>query len=239
MSRASGFISTDQTLKKEQMDQLRRAWGEVSQGLNSGEVPILHSGLKFQSLSLSSQDAQLVEAYHMSVEEIARAFRIPLPMIGDLRNSTYNNVEQLVSMWLATGLGFLLEHVEQALGLFFRIGNNECIQFDTKGLLRSDFKGRIDALVRGISGGLYSVNEARSEEGLPAVDYGEEPRLQAQVIPLSAIDIPPSGPVPNASDSDDSAEDDPDDEERQLLAYARLRQITQKYRVEKGFKNAG
>ena len=231
MSRPSGVISTDQILKREQMEQLRKMWSEQSQNLNSGEVPILFGGMKFQQLSLTSQDAQLVEAYHLSVMDIAKAFRVPLPLIGDLRNSTYNNVEQLIATWLATGLGFMLEHVEQALGLFFGIREDEQIQFETKNLLRTDFKGRIDALVHGISGGLYSVNEARAEEGLPAVDFGDEPRLQAQVIPLSSIQIPPSGKVPTASPNGEDDQEDAEvinDEVRQIIAEQRLQNALNK-----------
>lgn len=237
MSRPSGIISTDQILKKDQLDQLRQAWAAQSQGMNSGEVPILGGGMKFQSLSLSSEDAQLVDAYHMSVEDIARAFRIPLPLIGDLKNASYNNVEQLIASWLSTGLGFLLEHVEEAYGLFFGIANNECIQHDTKLLLRTDFKGRVDALTKGISGGLYSVNEARAEEGLASVDYGDEPRLQAQVIPLSSIAIPDSGEVPDvdpapiADDEDDEDEIDAlDDETRQFILERKLQKYWDKHR---------
>lgn len=218
MSRPSGFISTDQVLQKDQLLQLRAAWHEQSQNLNSGGVPVLAAGMKFQSLSLTSEDAQLVEAYHMTVEDIARAFRIPLPLIGDLRNSTYNNVEQLISSWLATGLGFLLEHIELSYSNFFALDDTDCIESDTKSLLRTDLAGRIDALTKGISGGLYSINEARRQEGLPSVEFGDEPRVQAQVVPLSAIEIPPSAQTPTANNDEQDNE-----EERAFIAANRLK----------------
>jgi phage portal protein BeeE len=155
--------------------------------------------MKWSSLSINSQDAELVEAFRMTVEDIARAFRVPLPLIGDTRNSTYNNVEQLISAWLATGLGFVLEHVEQALGRHFDIAEDTFINFDVDSLLRTDFAGRIDALTKGISGGLYSPNEARAKEGLAAVEFGDEPRVQAQNVPLSAAGkIPAAGSAPTA-----------------------------------------
>lgn len=226
MSRPSGILSTDTTLTKDQFRQLQSAWRDKSQGLNSGEVPMLHSGFKFQSLSLNSQDAQIIQAYAMTVEDIARAFRIPLPLIGDLRQVGFNNVEQLVNYWLATGLGFLIEHVELAFASFFELPPGESIECDTKALLRTDFAARIDALTKGIQGGLYAPNEARAEEGLPEAEYGDEPRLQAQVVPLSQVAVQSAAGAPAANvtteeivSSNDDELDIDEDETRALLAY--------------------
>ena len=115
MSRPSGVLTTDEKLTKEQMDSLRAAWNRRSQGMNAGEVPVLSWGLKWQAMTITSEDAQLLEAYRMSIEDIARVFRVPLMLIGDYTKATYSNSEQLISSWLATGLGFILEHVERAL----------------------------------------------------------------------------------------------------------------------------
>lgn len=199
MSRPSGVISTDQVMKREQMDMLRAAWEEQSTGLNSGHVPILSGGLKWFPMSINSQDAQLVEAYRMGVEEIARAFRVPLPIVGDTKNSTYNNVEQLISAWLSMGLGFLLEHIEMSLTRYFDLPLDQKAEFDADSLMRTDFAGRIDALSKGIQGGLYSPNEARKKENLPAVEFGDEPRVQAQVVPLSQVGMTPSAPTPESA----------------------------------------
>ena len=133
----------------------------------------------------------------MSIEDIARVFRVPLPLIGEYSKATYNNTEQLISSWLATGLGFLMEHIEQSIVKLFNLPADETVNFETDALLRTDFKGRIDALTKGISGGLYSPNEARRKEGLPEVEFGEEPRVQQQVVPLSQVGkIPEAPPAP-------------------------------------------
>jgi hypothetical protein len=99
-----------------------------------------------------------------------------------------------MQFWLASGLGFALNHVEQAFDKFFGLAGqpDEYVEFDTAALLRSDQKDRIDALVRGVQGGIYSPNEARNQEGYDNVAYGDEPRLQAQVVPLSAAGSIPS-----------------------------------------------
>jgi hypothetical protein len=61
--------------------------------------------------------------------------------------------------------------------------------------MRSDQKDRIDALVRGVQGGVFSPNEARNQEGYDDVPFGDEPRIQAQVVPLSAAGSIPTAPA--------------------------------------------
>jgi hypothetical protein len=75
---------------------------------------------------------------------------------------------------------------------------DEYVEFDTAALLRSAQKDRIDALARGVQGGIYAPNEARQSEGLDRVAYGDEPRVQQQVVPLSAAGSIPAPPRPNA-----------------------------------------
>jgi phage portal protein BeeE len=191
-----------------------------SQGLNSGGVPILSNGLKWQGLSINSQDAQLVAAFNMTVEDVARAFRVPLPIVGAYQHSTYNNVEQLISLWMATGLGFVLEHLEQSFDAMFELPANEFCEFDTDTLLRTDFAGRIEALTKGISGGLYAPNEARAKEGLKSVAFGDEPRVQAQVVPLSQVGAVPATPTPSATPADSAPVDDDEDDPEGAKAYS-------------------
>jgi len=199
MSRPSGVLTTEEKLTKEQMEALRQAWYSKSRGLNAGEVPILGWGLKWNPMTITSEDAQLIEAYRMSIEDIARVFDVPLAMIGDYTKATYNNTEQLINNWLSQGLGFHMSHIELAIARLFRLPAEEYVHFDESELLRTDFAGRVEGLTKGILGGLYSPNEARRREGLPEVEYGSEPRLQAQVVPLSQIEMNQSAePAPSA-----------------------------------------
>jgi hypothetical protein len=91
--------------------------------------------------------------------------------------------------------------VEEAFGLHFGLKGypDDYLEFDTAALLRSAFKDRIDGLTKGISGGLFSSNEARNTEGYPSVRFGDEPRLQAQVVPLSFADKIPAAPSAEAA----------------------------------------
>lgn len=197
MSRPSGVMSTDEKLTKEQMLQIREAIAAQSKGMDSGKVPVLGNGLKWQPMSLTSQDAQLVEAFGMTVASVSRVFRVPLPLINDMQHSTLNNAESAMRWFLASGLGFLLEHIELELGKLFGLPFKERVNLDTKALLRSDWKSQIETLGEGVLKGIYSPNEARNMVGLPDAKDGDEPRVQQQVVPLSAWDKEPA-PEPTA-----------------------------------------
>jgi HK97 family phage portal protein len=125
-----------------------------------------------------------MEAQRFSVEQIAMCYGVPLPVIGDLSNSTLSNAETLVSLWLSISLGSLLENVEQSLTKTFELPARENINFDVAGLLRTDFLTRIDGLTRAVQGGLFSPNEARAREGLHPVDDGDRVIVQQQMVPL-------------------------------------------------------
>lgn len=187
MNRPSGILSTEQTLTKEQMLRLREAFEEQSKKWASGGMPILSNGLKFEPMSVTSQDAQLIQAQRMSAEDIARCFGTPLPVIGDLSNATMNNVEQLINHWLAVSLGALFENIERSLDRAFNLGANEYVQFEESALLRTDFMGRIDGLTKAIAGGLMTPNEARVREGLAPVSDGDMPMVQQQMMPLNSL----------------------------------------------------
>jgi HK97 family phage portal protein len=187
MNRPSGILSTDQTLTKEQMVRLREAFEEQSKVWAKGGMPILGNGMSFTPLSVTSQDAQLIQAQRLSIEEIARVFGVPLPIIGDLSNATMSNVEHLINMWLSMSLGALFENIERSFDRAFALGANEYVQFEEAALLRTDFAGRIEGLTKAISGGLMSPNEARVREGLKPVDDGDMPMMQQQMMPLDVI----------------------------------------------------
>jgi HK97 family phage portal protein len=206
-ARPSSVLSTDLLLDKDQVQALRDRWDEQSKGINQGKTPILTAGLKVQPWGTVGKDAQIAEVMKIAETHIALVFRIPLQVLG-LGGHTFASTEALMQFWIATGLGFCLNHVEEAFGQTFALkgGEDEYVEFSTDALLRSAEKDRIDALARGVTGGIYSPNEARNKEGLPSVKDGDEPRLQAQVVPLSQVGkIPPASTPPTAP----SAEPEP------------------------------
>jgi HK97 family phage portal protein len=201
-ARPSAVLQTDLVLDKDQVQALRDRWNEQAKGLSQGGTPILTAGLKVQPWQSSGKDTEIAEIFKISEQNIALAFRVPLQILG-LGGNTFASTEALMQFWIATGLGFALNHIEEAFGLTFGLEGqpDEYVEFDTDALLRSAMKDRLEALARGVQGGIYSPNEARAKEGLARAKFGDEPRVQAQVVPLSAAANIPTTPVPNTPPS--------------------------------------
>jgi HK97 family phage portal protein len=199
-ARPSAVLSTDLVLDKDQVQALRDRWNEQSRAIYAGGTPILTAGLKVQPWGVSGKDAEIAEMMKLSDQHVALAYRVPLQILG-LGTTAYSSTEVLMQSWIATGLGFALNHIEEAFGLLFGLNAgqpDEYVEFSTDALLRSSLKDRIESLARGVQGGIYAPNEARAQENLEAVPYGSEPRVQQQVVPLSAAAAIPSAPGPNA-----------------------------------------
>lgn len=221
-ARPSAVLTTDLILDKDQVQFVRDRWDEQSKGLKAGGTPILTAGLKPALLTKGSQDTELADVMKISEQRIALAFRVPLQILG-LGGTPFGSTELLMQSWIATGLGFALNHIEDAFGLLFGLAGQpiEYVEFDTKALLRSAFKDRIAGLAQAVQGGIFSPNEARAEESLPAVEYGKEPRVQQQVVPLSAAAaIPAAPPAPAQPGAGSAAPDKPpaNDESKPLPA---------------------
>lgn len=202
-ARPSFMLETDEKLSKEQTQALRDRWNEQTQGENAGGTPILAWGLKARPVSVSAQDGQLAEMLRMTDQNIALAFRLPLQVLG-MGGTTFASTELLMQSWVASGLGFALNHIEEAFGLLFRLRGvpDEYLEFDTSALMRSAFKDRIEGLARAVQGAIYAPDEARALMDLPAVPdgHGAMPRVQQQVVPLSygtamRPDAPPVAPA--------------------------------------------
>lgn len=188
MNRPSGIISTDASLNREQLNSLRTAFEEQAKGMSAGKIPVLAGGLKFQAMSITSQDAQLVEAQRMSLEDICRVFGVPPPLVGELSHATLNNAETLVQHFLSMSLGSYLEHTERAFDRLFQLGGGtEYVELDTAALLRTDFTARIEGLTKAVQGGLMTPSEARGREGLGPIDGGDSAYLQRQMVPIDKI----------------------------------------------------
>lgn len=210
-ARPSFMLETDEKLNAEQTRELRSRWNEHTRGENAGGTPILTWGLKAKPVANSAKDSQLADMLKMTEQNVALAFRMPLQVLG-LGGTTFASTELLMQSWIASGLGFALNHIEEAFGLLFGLKGmpDEYLELDTRALLRSAFKERIEGLARGVIGGIFSSDEARADFDLPATPggHGTMPRVQQQVVPLSyGTEMKPPQPTPQAPSADDADED--------------------------------
>jgi HK97 family phage portal protein len=235
-ARPSAVLQTDLVLDKDQVAKVRDAWNDQAKGMNRGGTPILTAGLKVTPWAVAGKDAGTAEILKLSNEAIALAFRIPMPILG-LNTGAVNSTESLMQQWKASGLGFALNHIEEAFGLLFDLRGQpeEYIEFDTAALLRSAFKDRIEGLARAVQGGIYAPDEARALEGYAKVPggYGKEPRVQQQVVPLSAAENIPAAPGPGAPPPAPPAGDapPPKDEQPKGLTDAERNRIRRQIRA--------
>jgi HK97 family phage portal protein len=203
MNRPAGVIETEQNLSGQQMDDLRRKFTEAWRGIDDldGGPPILSNGFKFKGVSMTAKDSDVSAMLKLSQDEMFMVYGVPPAILGMTDRSSFASTEALMQFWLARGLGFAINHIEVALDHFFGLPSwpSEYVEFDTHALLRVAYKDRIEALARGVQGGIYSPNEARNAEELPNAVSGDEPRVQQQVVPLSAWEsAPPATPRPDA-----------------------------------------
>jgi HK97 family phage portal protein len=206
-ARPSFMLETDQQLTATQTKELRERWDEQTKGENAGGTPILAWGLKAKPVTTSANDGQLAELLKMTEQNIALAFRVPLQVLG-LGNTTFASTEAMMSAWRASGLGFALNHIEEALGQLFNLKGvpDEYVEFDTKALLRSSFKEMIEALSNGTRR-VMAPNEARKFLDLPEKDGGDQLFVQMQDIPLSMAGKQAAKPAPTPSNDDDNPDD--------------------------------
>ena len=230
-------LSTDMVLTKEQVELVRQRWDEQSKGLGAGGTPILTQGLKPVAIpQQNAEEMQLANVLKLADQRIALAFRIPLQILG-LGGGSGAATEELMRAWIASGLGFCLNHVEEAIGLFFGLKGqpDEYVEFDTRALLRSAFVQRVEGYTRGVQGGIFSPNEARAEFEMPEVEAGDEPRVQQQVVPLSAANAipaaPPAPPAPSSPPAAASEEKPPTPESKGVTDADELEHIRRSFRA--------
>lgn len=174
----SGALEVQQTLNQEEFDRLRRQLSQQFTGSHNGrKVLILDNKTSWKSLSVSPEDAEVLSSRRFSIEEVARLFGVPPPIIGDLSHGTFTNSETLIRYFAqSTLLGwcnkFEAEFARSVLGT----GNGDLsINLDLSGLLRGATEQRWATYAIAIQNNILTVDEIRQIEGYnprPAQDGG-------------------------------------------------------------------
>jgi HK97 family phage portal protein len=202
-SRPGGVLTAPGRISKDTAQRLKDEWDTGYTGERYGKTAVLPEGLKWETMTMTAQDAELIAQLRFSVEEVGRAFRVPPFMLGDTTKTTYRNSEQLGRMYLTGCLGFHLEAVEQRFARAFEFPIDWELRFDLAALLRAEIDVRFTAYTQALNAGWMTPNEVRAGEGLEPKEGGDEPHLQMQYIPLSQSGktLPPAGDAPGGSDN--------------------------------------
>lgn len=177
-ARLSGILKFPQRLNQGQTDQLRQSWeSQHAGGANAGKTAILQEGVEYQTVSMSMEDAQWLEARQFSVEEIARLFRVPPTIIGDLRHGNYSNSVEMNRVFVVHTLRRHMTMWEQAINraLLTEAGRRMYFaEHNVEGLLRGDSVNRADFYSKGIADGWLTTDEVRKLENLPRMTHAKQ-----------------------------------------------------------------
>jgi len=157
--------------------KVRESWNSVYQGSsNSHRIAVLEEGLHFNPISISNEQAQFLETRKFQINEIARIFRVPPHMIGDLEKSSFSNIEEQSLEFVKYTLGPWVIRWEQALAraLFSEAEKPRMFfKFNVDGLLRGDYVSRMNGYAVGRQNGWMSANDIRSLENLDPIPEDE------------------------------------------------------------------
>lgn len=206
-----GVLEHPGTIKDPQ--RVRESWQSTFGGSgNANKIAVLEEGMKYTPIGISPEQAQFLETRKFQINEIARIFRVPPHMVGDLEKSSFSNIEQQslefvkytldpwVIRWEQSIQRALLSHDEKAV--YFA-------KFNLEGLLRGDYQSRMNGYAIGRQNGWMSANDIRELENLdriPAEEGGDLYLINGNMLPLKN-----AGAFANTP-TDDGKEENPDEE---------------------------
>ena len=187
----SGVLEHPGTLKDPA--RVRDSWNSTFGGSsNSHKVAVLEEGMKYTPISISPNEAQFLETRKFQINEIARIFRVPPHMVGDLEKSSFSNIEQQSLEFVKYTLDPWVIRWEQA---FYRTLLSEeekksyFFKFNVEGLLRGDYQSRMQGYATARQNGWMSANDIRGLEDLdriPAELGGDLYLINGNMLPLES-----------------------------------------------------
>ncbi|WP_250477635.1 phage portal protein [Caballeronia sp. INML1] len=212
---APGAIS-DETAKR-----LKDRWEQNYGGSNRGRIAVLGDNLKYEPLTMTAVDAQLVDQLRMTSEIVCSVFHVPGYMVGVGAAPTYNNIEALSQNYYSQCLQSLIESFELCMDEGLALPPEYRTELDLDGLLRMDTATMVKTLSDAVGGGIAAPNEARKKLNLRPMKGGDTPYMQQQNYSLAALDerdrnkpfakpdpAPVAGQPASTSESGNEAEDD-------------------------------
>lgn len=188
----------------EERRKFRASWQDAQSGANRHKTPVLEKGMEMESLGLSNHDAQFIELRDFKIADIARIWRVPPHLIGDLKRATFSNIEQQALEFVKYTMAPWYARWEQALSRdLLREDEQEEYFFEhlVEGLLRGDILTRYRAYSVGRQWGWLSANDILDKENQNRIDGGD-----TYLSPLNMIPAWQVGDV--VKDKDKGAADD-------------------------------
>lgn len=185
-----GVLEHPGTIKDPQ--RVRDSWNSTFGGSgNSNKIAVLEEGMKYTPISISPNEAQFLETRKFQINEIARIFRVPPHMVGDLEKSSFSNIEQQSLEFVKYTLDPWVIRWEQSIArtLFTPEEKKKYfVKFNVEGLLRGDYQSRMNGYATARQNGWMSANDIRELENLdriPEEEGGDLYLVNGSLCPLS------------------------------------------------------
>lgn len=186
----SGVLEHPGTIKDP--TRVREAWQSQFGGSgNSGKVAVLEEGMKYTPISISPEQAQFLETRKFQINEIARIFRVPPHMVGDLEKSSFSNIEQQSLEFVKYTLDPWVVRWEQSLSRSLLSEDEKKVyffKFKLEGLLRGDYQSRMNGYAIARQNGWMSANDIRELEDLDKLtpeQGGDLYLINGNMLPLN------------------------------------------------------
>lgn len=198
-----GWIKMPGNFKdKAARDTFRESWQAAQSGGNRGKTAVLEGGMEFHEIGLTNKDSQFIEARKFQVTDIARIFRVPPHMIGDLERATFSNIEQQSLEFVTYTMTPWAERWEAAIeAQLLTDGSGLEVEFDFGNLLRGDAKTRAEYYGSGILNGWLTRNEARLAENLNPLDGLDEPLAPLNMVGADNMPDPDANGAPGGGNA--------------------------------------
>lgn len=212
----SGVLEHPGTIKDP--SRVREAWqSQFGGSSNSGKVAVLEEGMKYTPISISPEQAQFLETRKFQINEIARIFRVPPHMVGDLEKSSFSNIEQQSLEFVKYTLDpWVIRWEQSIMRSLLSPGEKKSyyVKFNLDGLLRGDYQSRMNGYAIGRQNGWMSANDIRELENLdriPAEEGGDLYLINGNMLPLKN-----AGAFADININDIGKEETPDEEVLEL-----------------------
>lgn len=188
-AKPSGVLTMDKVLNPQQRAQVRESFATLTTSQDD-RLMVLEGGMKFDAVSLSPQDIELLASRKFQISEICRWYGVPSVMVNDNNGTTVwgSGIEQIVAGFYKLTLRPILEKIEASILVNLLTPNERNrmeVEFSFDALLRSDQKSRFESYRVGISSGVMTPNEARAAEHLLPIDGGDQLLVQGAMVPIS------------------------------------------------------
>lgn len=187
-AKPSGVLTLDKFLTPEQREQIRKSFVTLTASTDD-RLMVLEGGMKFDAISLSPQDIELLQSRQFQISEICRWYGVPSVMVNDHSGSTVwgSGISEIVAGFYKVTLRPILEKLEESMRVNL-VGAEERgrieIEFDFDALLRADMKSRVEAYRVAIASGVMTPNEARAAERMDPLPGGDRLLIQGAMMPV-------------------------------------------------------